>query len=167
MNNALIDNTLRICAALHSHHVEYMIVGGTAVALHGFFRVSTNAAGVPVTKPDLDFWYNPTYPNYYKLLDALASLEINVTSFKAEKSPDPKRSFFKYDFEEFTLDFLPRLKADLVFRNAFESAVTINYQNVPISFLAYEDLIKDKLTNPRKKDIEDVDELKKRRENKS
>lgn len=34
MENALIDSILRVCKALNTFSVEYIIVGGTAVALH-------------------------------------------------------------------------------------------------------------------------------------
>jgi hypothetical protein len=50
------------------HSVEYLVVGGTAVALHGYFRQSHDPSGQLMEKHDLDFWYNPTYDNYFKLL---------------------------------------------------------------------------------------------------
>jgi|GEM_PF-5344085 len=56
-------------------------------------------------KDDLDFWYNPTYNNYFKLLDALEDLGVNVTEFKEETSPDPKKSFSKIDQEQFQMDY--------------------------------------------------------------
>ncbi|MDQ3844387.1 MAG: hypothetical protein M3342_10285, partial [Bacteroidota bacterium] len=51
--------------------VEYIIAGGTAVALHGYFRRSMNVAGEMAEKHGLDFWYNPACNNHFKLLDAL------------------------------------------------------------------------------------------------
>jgi len=103
-----------------------MIVGGTAVALHGYFRYSLNQAGIITDKPDLDFWYNPTYDNYFKLLNALEELGQDITEFKEEQAPNPKKSFFKYEFEEFTLDLLPELKAPLKFRLSFEKKEIVN-----------------------------------------
>ena len=82
-----------------------MIVGGTAVALHGYSRPSMNVTDEVAEKPDLDFWYNPTYENYFKLLNALEELGQDVTKFKQEQVPNPKKSFFRYEFEKFTLDF--------------------------------------------------------------
>ena len=60
MENSLSDSILHVCEVLNRYTVQYLIVGGTAVALHGYFRHSTNSAGVINEKPDLDFWYNPT-----------------------------------------------------------------------------------------------------------
>jgi hypothetical protein len=70
MNSSLTESILKVCKILNAHSVEYMIVGGTAVALHGFFRQSLSVSGEPAEKHDLDFWYNSTYDNYFKLIDA-------------------------------------------------------------------------------------------------
>ena len=70
MDKGLRTSLLTVCGLLSKHKVEYLIVGGTAVALHGYFRMSVSIAGIPADKPDLDFWYNPSYKNYFKLLDA-------------------------------------------------------------------------------------------------
>ena len=55
MENNLNDSILRVCAVLNKHSVQYMIVGGTAVALHGYFRPSINLAGSPAEKLILTF----------------------------------------------------------------------------------------------------------------
>ena len=120
MENKLAESILKVCGVFNKNFVEYIIVGGTAVALHGYFRQSMNMAGAIADKPDLDFWYNPTYQNYFKLLDSLQELGQQVSAFKEEQSPNPKKSFFKYEFEDFTLDLLPELKASLRFNKSFK-----------------------------------------------
>ena len=116
MENKLADGILTVCKALNKHSVQYLIVGGAAVALHGYFRQSINLAGTATDIPDLDFWYNSTYENYFNLLNALEELGQDVKEFKEEQAPNPKKSFFRYQFENFTADFLPELKAPLIFR---------------------------------------------------
>lgn len=160
MESNLADSILKVCDVLNKHFVQYMIVGGTAVALHGYFRRSINLAGVVTDKPDLDFWYNPTYENYFKLLNALGELGHDVTEFKEEQAPDPKKSFFKYEFEEFTLDLLPELKAPLKFRISFKKREVVTLNEIDIPFISYDDLIVDKETSARPKDIIDVEQLK-------
>lgn len=54
MESSLTDSILRVCRTLNKFSVEYMIVGGTAVALHGYYRHSTNVAGRIAKKPDLE-----------------------------------------------------------------------------------------------------------------
>jgi hypothetical protein len=65
-------------AILNEHLVEYLIIGGAAVALHGHERWSMDASGQDAKVVDLDFWYNPTYDNYFKLLNALEKLGQDI-----------------------------------------------------------------------------------------
>ncbi|AMR26750.1 hypothetical protein A0257_06250 [Hymenobacter psoromatis] len=122
-----------------------------------------NLAGIVADKPDLDFWYNPTYGNYFKLLDALGALGQDVARYKKEKSPDPKKSFFKYEFEQFTLDLLPTLKAPLQFTTAFSKREFATLNDIKIPFISYADLLLDKQATARPKDLTDIEQLKRRR----
>jgi len=137
-----------------------MIVGGAAVALYGYFRRSMNQAGAVAEKPDLDFWYNSNYKNYFNLLNAVEELGMDVTEFKKEQTPNPKKSFFKYEFENFTIDLLPELKAKLSFRTSFQKREVIIIGETEIPILNFEDLITDKSTNARPKDLDDIRNLK-------
>lgn len=159
MESSLIDNILSVCRALNKFSVEYIVVGGTAVALHGYYRRSMNVVGEIAQKPDLDFWYNPTYDNYFKLLHALHDLGQDVRKFEEEQTPNPKRSFFRYEFEKFTLDFLPELKTSLKFTLAFSRREIVAFNNIEIPFINYQDLILDKKGNARPKDIKDIEKL--------
>lgn len=165
IESSLTHSVLSVCRALNKFSVTYIIVGGTAVALHGYYRHSSNVAGEIVEKPDLDFWYNPTYDNYFKLLNALEDLGQDVTKFKEEQTPNPKRSFFRYEFEKFTLDFLPQLKASLKFRSSFNRREIVTISDTEIPFINYEDLVLDKKANPRPKDIIDLKQLEINRKN--
>jgi hypothetical protein len=160
MEKTLSESILNVCSVLNKNLVQYLLVGGTAVALHGYFRYSRNDAGEVINKPDLDFWYNPTYENYFNLLNAIRELGQDVTEFENEKAPNPKQSFFKYKFDKFDLDLLPELKAQLKFKDCFERREVVTFNDVTIPFLSYEDLILDKETNPRPKDISDIEHLK-------
>jgi hypothetical protein len=155
----LADSILHVCRTLNKFSVAYLIVGGTAVALHGYYRHSTNSAGEIAEKPDLDFWYNPTYENYFRLLSALEEMGQDITGFKEEQSPDPKRSFFRFEYDMFTVDFLPQLKSDLEFRSTFDRRETIvlNYTEIP--FISFDDLVTDKKANGRRKDLDDLEQL--------
>jgi hypothetical protein len=116
-------------------------------------------AGVPADRPDVDIWYNPTYSNYFKLLDALADLGQDIRKHKNEQSPNPRKSFFKYEFEYFTLDLLPEIKAALSFGAAFSRKEIIKLDSVAIPFIDFEDLIADKEAAARPKDFLDIQHL--------
>ncbi len=165
MNRGITDNILDVCTALNGQEVQYLIVGGTAVAFHGYFRWSQNASGKPADKFDLDIWYKPTYTNYFKLLNALEQLGQDVTRFREEQAPNPKRSFFRYDLDGFTLDFLPQLKGMSKFDQSFNRKEVVNIRGVDILVINFEDLIADKAANARPKDLRDIKELKAKRRN--
>jgi hypothetical protein len=160
MNDSLVDRLLAVCRVLNEHGVEYLTVGGTAVALHGYYRLSTNPAGAVVDKPDVDLWYRPTYGNYFRLLRALEALGQDVRAFQAEQAPNPKKSFFKYEFEQFTLDLLPELKAALSFGASYRTREVLTLQDVAIPLISLDDLLADKAANARPKDLVDIAHLK-------
>lgn len=140
--------------------MQYLIAGGTAVALHGYLRMSLLSSGLPADKYDLDFWYNPVYDNYFNLLNALQELGQDVSEFKEEIAPNPKKSYFRLEFEKFTLDFLPELSGLGKFRESFKQREKVNLDGTEISFINYADLIKNKELKARPKDLEDIEQLK-------
>jgi len=101
----------------------------------------------------------PTYENYFKLLGALEELGQNVQVFKQEQTPDPKTSFFKFELEDATLDFLPKIKANLKFSISFKGKNVLNIQGMTIPFINYDDLIKDKEATARAKGLVDIQKL--------
>ncbi len=159
MNSKLDKVIVKICSILNKRGVQYLIVGGTAVALHGYFRDSINQEGVISGKPDIDCWYNPTYDNYFRLLNALEDLGEDVSEFKEEQTPNPKASFFKFELHDFTLDLLPQLKASLTFFSSYSKREIVNLDGSAIPFLNFEDLIEDKNATAREKDLNDIRNL--------
>ena len=99
-----LNNILFVCDTLNRNKVEYLLIGGTAVFLHGFFRYSTSSTGEIIEKQDIDILYNPSYQNYYNLLNALKNLGQDVSAYEAEQTPNPQKSFFVFESTGFTLD---------------------------------------------------------------
>jgi hypothetical protein len=163
MEDNLVNSVLHVCNILNKHSVEYLLVGGTAVALHGYYRLSRQTSGQVTEKHDLDFWYNSTYDNYFRLLEALEELGQNISRFKAEKSPNPKKSFFRLEYEKFTVDFLPELPGLARFRHSYNRRELSKIKGIEIPFINYADLITNKQSQGRAKDIEDIEQLKLRR----
>jgi hypothetical protein len=157
----LFADVSKVCSVLHTHKVEYLVIGGTAVAFHGFYRMTLISPGVPAEKHDLDFWYNPTYPNYFRLLDALEELGMDVVAYKNEQSPDPHKSFFRYEFDYFTIDFLPTVVGHSRFLNSYRNKEEIDLDGTPIFVISAKDLIINKEASGRLKDKDDLDFLRK------
>ena len=159
MENNIGNVLIKIGQLLKKHDVEYIIVGGTAVALHGYYRHSVTLSGEITEKPDLDIWFNPTYDNYFKILNVIENLDLNVSDYRNDNNPNPKNSFFKLEFDDFTLDILPTIKAEIVFKDAFARKEIVKTNDFEIYSLNYNDLIIDKQLTARKKDIEDLKHL--------
>ena len=158
-NNQLLASIVRVCQVLNQHAIDYLVVGGSAVAYYGYFRHSITMAGLPADRPDVDIWYSPTYVNYFKLLDALVALGQDVAKYKNEQAPNPKKSFFRYEFDLFTLDLLPTIKSAINFGSAFSRREIIALGGVAIAFIDFEDLIVDKQATARPKDLDDIQHL--------
>ena len=141
MESNLQSGLLTICALLEKYEIPYLLVGGTAVALNGYYRHSINEKGDITEKPDIDVWYNPTYKNYFKILKVIEELGHDISPFTSEKSPDPRKSYFKLDFDDFSIDILPGIKANLKFMDVFKRSDTIKIDGIPIHFMIYSDLI--------------------------
>jgi len=161
MENNLKNSLLTLCKILDDLEVDYMIIGGTAVALNGYYRHSINIAGQLTDKPDIDIWYSPTYENYFNILKVIDELGHDITKFKNEQNPNPRKSFFRLDFSDFTLDILLEIKADIKFSDASRRKETITLNNVQIHFMSFIDLIEDKKATAREKDLNDIEQLKK------
>jgi hypothetical protein len=160
MEGKLKVSLLTVCKLLEEYNVQYMLVGGVAVALNGYYRHSMNTSGELAEKPDIDIWYNPTYENYFNFLKVLEALGQDVTDFTSEQSQNPRKSFFKLDFEDFSFDALPEIKAIARFTEANQRKETVELEGTKIHFMSYHDLIDDKKATARKKDIEDIERLK-------
>ncbi len=161
MEENIKTTLLTVCKLLEKYNVKYIIVGGLAVALNGYYRHSVNASGELTDKPDIDIWYNPTYENYFNVLKVIEELGHSISEFKNDQSPNPKKSFFRLDFENFTFDVLPAIKANIKFFDANQRRETLEIDETQIYFLSYFDLIEDKKVTARKKDLDDIEQLKK------
>jgi predicted nucleotidyltransferase len=160
MENELIADLVKVCKVLQNYGIEYLIVGGTAVALHGYFRITMDSNGIPNEKHDLDIWYNPTYGNYFNLLKALKELGLDTAPYEQEIAPTPKKSYFKFEADSFSFDFLPELLSLKKFGIAFAKRETVGLEGTQICFISYEDLINEKQESGRSKDIIDIEQLK-------
>ena len=123
--------------------------------------MSITSSGSYAVKPDVDLWYNPSYPNYFHLLNAIEELGQDVTAYKNEIAPNPRKSFFKLDFDTMTIDFLPELPGLNKFRDSYTRKEIVEIDGEKILFICIDDLIANKEALLRDKDIADIQELKK------
>jgi len=129
--------------------VEYLIVGGYAVALHGYVR----ATG------DIDIWFNATDDNASKILKVMFLFGFKPDEFKKEdfNKKDSVLIFGSYDAEINLLGYLDGIDDfEIAFKNLKRGKVNGDEYN----FLSLNDLITNKNTVGREKDLNDIEHLK-------
>jgi hypothetical protein len=148
----LDEEILGLWKSLHGAGVEYIMVGGFATNLHGFSR----------TTADLDIWIRDTKENRKKLGSVLQDLKLG--NFKNITTMDflPGWSAIRMS-SGFELDIMTRLKSftEKNFEECYNVAPIAVIYDIPIHFLHINHLIKEKKTCGRPKDMLDVIELEK------
>ncbi len=150
-------------SGLYRNEVRYLLGGGYAVNIYGANRSTY----------DIDILVDLSNENLVKLLNVLKELKmipqlpVNIDDIKSEtirnRWINDKNlivfSFYKQDAPYHTVDiFLKRL---INFNELFGRKKIIKYNNFEIYVIDKEDLINLKLMANRKKDIIDIEELRK------
>ena len=132
---------------LEEHRVEYMIVGGYAVAYHGFPRFTKN----------IDVFYSDSPENALRLQTALVAFGFQPETAPLDtiEKPDVVLSI---GLEPVRIDLLNRI-AGVTFDEARRNAVRGRFGAVEVSFIGKEDLLRNKRATGRQRDLGDVEEL--------
>jgi hypothetical protein len=138
--------------ALNDHQVRYIMVGGFAVRLHGFDRITG----------DLDIWLEDTLHNRKQLRKAFA--EAGFGDFKELESIQfvPGFSNF-YIGSGIELDFMTEMKGleKNAFSESLDMASVADFEGVKVPFLHINQLFENKKKVNRPKDQIDILELEK------
>jgi hypothetical protein len=160
----MIGNEVRatlqtVITALNRHQVDYMLVGGTAVAFYGYQRISgISFLENPEIKIDHDFWYNPTNENFINLLKALSDLEVDTSELQKIVF-DPQKTFLKIPHKTFHTDFLPQMKGLISFRDSKRKCEKILLDENELYIISKEDLLINKKVVNRDIDKRDFESL--------
>jgi hypothetical protein len=68
--NPRLEDLVKICQALNANQAEYVVIGGFAIALNGFYR----------NTKDIDFLVNPAPENIRKMKAGLSVLHDNAAA---------------------------------------------------------------------------------------
>ena len=133
--------------SLNDNHVRYLVVGGYAVALHGHPRYTK----------DIDIWIEMNLENAKNLIKALeqfglGSLGLKETDFLVpgqvvQLGQPPNR-----------IDLLCTVSG-VDFVACYESRVTVEVDNVLVSFIDLNNLRKNKAASGRHQDLADLENL--------
>ena len=149
MDTVFNEDFREFIQALNDKKVEYLLVGGYAVILHGYRRVTG----------DMDIWVNRTEENYSKLVKAFSQFELSVFDMTEEKFLDVESA----DVSSFgrplvSIDILTRLKG-VEFDDAFSHSMQVDENGLIIRFIHLINLIEAKKASGRYKDLDDIEKL--------
>lgn len=135
---------------LNKHEARYLIVGGYAVAIHGYPRYTG----------DMDIWIEKTDENALKLVSVVK--EFGFASLNLTKDDFLRKDFItQIGYPPLRIDVLNDL-ANVSFEEAWNNKKVIEDNGLTINFIGLKALIDAKETAGRDKDLTDIKRLKKR-----
>jgi len=141
----------RIFAVLAEHRVDYVVVGGVAVQVHGHVRMTN----------DLDLIPAPTRPNLERLATALRDLNARVLNpgsedLEIDASMLPRATLWQLSTELGDIDLLHDAPGAATFDELRARALTISLGPHDIPVAGRDDLIRMKRAAGRPIDLEDI-----------
>ena len=132
---------------LNAKKIEYLLVGGYAVILHGYPRFTG----------DIDFWINPAPKNAKRIIEVLdqfgfSSLNLDIDDFT---HPD---QIIQLGHEPFRIDLITSIEG-VFFDECYTQKVVFHVDNIPIQTISKGMLKKNKKAAGRHKDLDDFEHL--------
>lgn len=143
----LPDDLREFLRLLGVHHVDYLLVGGWAVAHYGVAR----------TTADMDVWIRMTARNAERLVDALKEFGFNVPEL--DKALFLKRdAIVRLGRPPLRIEILTSISG-VKFAPCFRRRNQVSVAGVKIPVIGLDDLKQNKRAAGRPKDIEDLRHL--------
>ncbi len=134
---------------LNKHHVNYMVVGGYALAFHG----------KPRHTGDLDIWINRSETNAVKLVSAIK--EFGLASLGLTKSDFMQEGYVtQIGYPPLRIDILNTIDG-VKFEDAYPNKLIIDVDGIEIKYIGLREFIVNKTASGRSQDIADLKEIKK------
>ena len=131
----------------NAHHVEYLIVGGYALAFHG----------APRFTGDLDIFVNPEAANAQRILTALEAFgfaSVGLTSSDFER-PD---QVVQLGVPPVRIDLITSITG-VSWDEAWAGRVTGRYEDIPVFYIGRVQFVANKRAIGRTKDVADLEVL--------
>jgi len=143
----LSNDTFEFIRLLNQNRVEYLIIGGWAVAFHGKPRYTK----------DIDVLIRPSVDNAVNILRSLHEFGFGALDVTQEDLVRPD-FIIQLGFEPNRIDLVTGIPA-VDFSEAYNRREVITLQKEEIPFIGRDDLIRNKLAAGRDQDIADAKSL--------
>ncbi len=144
----LPEDLRQLLSVLNEHGVEYLVVGGWAVGFHSEPR-ATN---------DIDLFIRSSVKNSEAIFRALAQFGAPLEGLSPADFRDAPGSMFQLGNKPVRAGLLQAIEA-VDFDAAWSRHVEFTLEGIPVHVISAEDLIKNKLTVGRLRDLADVEAI--------
>jgi hypothetical protein len=134
-------------ALLNAEKVDYLLVGGWALALHGHPRYTG----------DMDIWIRPTLENAEAVIRVLRQFGFRSKEFDPQAFTKAE-NIFRFGFPPMQVDIINTI-AGVDFESCYQNKIIFQVGDVPINIICLDDFKKNKLATGRPKDIADADSV--------
>jgi phage replication-related protein YjqB (UPF0714/DUF867 family) len=132
---------------LNSRRIEYLVVGGYAVALYGYPR----ATG------DIDIWVAISKENAQKITEALKQFGFDVPELKEELFLEKAKNI-RMGEPPIRIEILTSIDG-VEFPDCYKNKNTLTIDGIEINFISFQDLKKNKKASGRLQDLADLENL--------
>jgi hypothetical protein len=132
---------------LNKHEVDYLLVGGYAVALHGYPRYTG----------DIDFWVDTSEENAQKIVTVLKEFGFDLPELSKEMFLDPNR-MTRMGREPLKIEILNSISG-LTFEEGKQGATSVEVEGIHIPLIGLRELRRNKKASGRSKDLADLENL--------
>jgi hypothetical protein len=132
---------------LNANQVRYLVVGGYAVALHGYPRYTK----------DIDVWIEMTPQNADRIIQALEQFGFGALGLKREDFLQ-EDTIIQLGYPPRRIDILTTLLG-VNFEDCFGIRNVVIINDVPVNFIDLESLRKNKMATGRAQDLADLENL--------
>jgi Nucleotidyltransferase of unknown function (DUF6036) len=132
---------------LNAHNVRYLVVGGYAVAFHGYPRYTK----------DLDVWIELSPENANNVIQALDAFGFGSLGLKPEDFLESDQ-IIQLGYPPNRIDILTTLK-EIKFEDCYNQRIEIQIQGIKTNFIDLENLKQNKRATGRPQDLADAENL--------
>jgi hypothetical protein len=143
----LTDDFKEFLRLLNANGVEYLLVGGYAVGLHGYPRATV----------DLDVWVRATPDNSERIMRALRAFGFDLPTLTPQLFVDP-RSIVRLGTPPFRIEIMTAIDG-VQFDVCRRRPALFDVEGVSLPVISLEDLKTNKRAAGRNKDLADLDNL--------
>ena len=136
-----------LLALFNEQEVDYIIVGGYALAFHG----------APRFTGDIDLWIRPTVENAENIIQALVDFGFGSLGIDTQDLTKDDQ-VVQLGYPPVRVDLMTTIDG-ISFDSAFSSSIETYYGKIKVKMITKDDLIKNKKAVGRYKDLADIEAL--------